>query len=140
MKRLVRRALFLSLLPLAVATQGCSTYSYFDLDLKLGTGFDIVNTGRINSCHMFVTGAATDDFTLSYNTCHTIDTGAREIGKIQYSTFADSGNVTFTLLLFERMESAACELGSGAVTLPVDSGKTTIGTLTVPTLETGCPQ
>ncbi|HET6149017.1 MAG TPA: hypothetical protein VFH68_15875 [Polyangia bacterium] len=140
MKRLVSRALFLSLLPLAVASQGCSTYSYFDIDMKLGVDFNIVAIGRINSCHMFVTGAATDDFTLSYSACHTIDTAARDIGKIQYSTLADSGNLTFTLVLFERMESEACKLGTGAVTLGIDSGKTVAGTLTVPTLEAGCPQ
>jgi len=140
MKRLVRAALFLSLLPLVLASQGCSNYSYFDIDMKLGVDFNVVAIGRIFSCHMFVTGAATDDFTLSYNTCHTIDTGAREIGKIQYSTLADSGNLNFNLRLFERMESEACQLGSGTTTLAIDSGKTVAGTLTVPTLEAGCPQ
>ena len=140
MKRLLSRALFLSLLPLALAAQGCSTYSYFDIDMKLGTDFNIVAIGRINSCHVFVTGAATDDFTLSYNTCHTIDTATRDIGTVQYSTFADAGNVTFTLRLFERMESTGCEIGTGATTLGVQSAKTVMGTLTVPTLEAGCPQ
>jgi len=140
MSRLASKLLFLSLLPLALALQGCNTYSYFDIDMMLGTDFNVVAIGRINSCHVFVTGATSDDFTLPYAKCHTINTATRDVGKIQYATFADSGNVTFTLRLFERMESTACELGTGAVTLAVDSGKTAIGTLTVPTLEAGCPQ
>lgn len=139
MSRLVSRLLVLSLLPLALASQGCSTYSYFDVDMKLGTDFNTVAIGRIFSCHVFVTGAASDNFTLPYNKCHAIDPATRDIGKVQYSTFADSGDVVFTLRLFEKMESTPCELGSGSTTLAVQSAKTVAGTLTVPTLEMGCP-
>jgi hypothetical protein len=140
MKRLATTLGLLILLPFAFAAQGCGNFSYFDVDMKLGTDFNVVAIGRIFSCHVFVTGAASDDFTLPYNKCHAINTGTRDVGTFQYSTLADSGNVTFTLRLFERMESAGCELGNGAVTLAVDSGKTVAGTLTVPTLGAGCPQ
>jgi hypothetical protein len=135
----MKKLWFLALLPLVVSVQACNTYSYFDVDMKLGTGFDVVAIGRIFSCHMFVTGAATDDFTLDYVTCHNINPGTRDIGKIQYSTFADSGSLTFTLRLFEKMESDACQIGVGATTLAVDKSKTVAGDLTAPYTPPGCP-
>ncbi len=36
----------LALLPLAVATQACSNYSYIDLDIKLGSGFNTVTISQ----------------------------------------------------------------------------------------------
>jgi hypothetical protein len=138
--RRLRRLLWLGLLPLAAMSPACNTYSYFDLDMKVGSGFDTVMIGRILSCHVFVGGATTDDFTLDYAKCHTINAGTQDIGKIQYSTFADSGsNVIFTLRLFEKVESDACELGHGSTTLTVDSGKTVAGTVTAPYIGPGCP-
>jgi hypothetical protein len=132
MKRLAAKLLFLSLLPLALASQGCSTYSYFDLDLKEGAGFDTVTYGRVNSCQVFVTGAVTDSFPLKYEVCHH-NSNTTEIGKIQYSTFADSGSsLTFTLRLFGTETSDSCEIGHGATTLTVDGGKTVPGTIVVP--------
>jgi hypothetical protein len=140
MKKLAGTLLFVSSLLLIVVAQGCNTYSYFDVEMKLGTAYNTVAIGRINSCHVFVTGGSADDFTLPYANCHTIDPGTRNVGKFQYATFADSGSaVTFTLHLFEKVESAECELGTGSTTLTVEGGKTVAGSLTVDTLKAGCP-
>jgi hypothetical protein len=82
-----------------------------------------------------VTGGATDSFTLDYAACHKHDaaTGSIGNGKVQYSTFADSGSsLTFTLRLFGTLESDSCEIGHGATTLTVDGGKTVAGTVTAP--------
>jgi hypothetical protein len=111
---------------LALSAGGCNSYSYVDLDLQTGAGFSIVTIGDVSNCHVFVTGATTDDFTLSTAVCHSIDTATGEIAKIQYSTFADSGSVTFTLKLFQGgQEVDGCLIGNVAATIPIESGKTT---------------
>ncbi len=138
-----RWLLLLALLPLVVLAQGCSTYSYFDVDLKLGDGFNtVVQTGNITKCHVFVTGAATDDFLIGNNICLNSDklASTKDLGKIRYSTFADSGDVTFTLRLFHLMETDACELGHADTKLTVSSGNTVAGMITVPLSGPGCPQ
>jgi hypothetical protein len=129
----------LALLPLALAAQACSSYSYYDLDLKMGTGFSIATAGSVQFCHMFVTGAATDDFEVPPAACKTAGMRGFDIGTIEYSTFADAGNVTFTLKLFQYPESnPACELGEASTTLPAGKGTRTPGTINVPLMGTGC--
>jgi hypothetical protein len=126
MKRLSwRHGLALLLLPLAFATQACNTYSYLDVDLTVGTGFETsTTTGLITNCHVFVTGAAKDDFALEVADCRA-DPGTKEIKKLQYSTFADSGTLTFQLRLFEKgFQSDGCEIGNGMQSVTIDPGKT----------------
>jgi hypothetical protein len=129
MRRLASKLLFLSLLPLALASQGCNTYSYFDLDLKTKEPeFTPVAYGRVVTCRMFVTGAVTETFSLDYAACHLRNQSTGEIGRIQYATFADSGSsLTFTLRLFGTTESESCLIGHGETTLTVDGGKTVMG-------------
>jgi hypothetical protein len=101
-----------------------------------------VTIGQIEVCHMFVTGAATDDFQLSDQgvLCKTTNPATLDMGMFEYSTFADSGSLTFTLKLFEYPESnAACQIGVGSTTVTIPgSGTRTTGTLTVPFMGPGC--
>jgi hypothetical protein len=118
-----------ALLLLAAGAGACSSYSYYDLTLKLGTGFDPVTVGSIVSCHVIVTGAASDDIVLDPGKCKTSTTG--QIGQIEYSTFADSGSITFTFKAFQYPESnPACEVGEGATTLQAASGSRMTGMIT----------
>jgi hypothetical protein len=141
------RSPLLALLPLtlALSLQACGNYTYIDLDLKVGTGFSTVNNARIKTCHMYVTGASNEDFNIvaansTDGTCPPVNATTSSFGKIDYSTLADSGNVTFTLKLFEGLgQQAGCLLGQGATTVAVDPGKTVIGTVTVPYMGPGCP-
>jgi len=141
----MRRWLWLFLLPVAVLTQGCSTYSYFDVDLKLGDGFtNVVQVSRITNCYLAVAGADNGNFQLPATSCHPDSNtlaASRDLGKIRYSTFADSGDITFTLTLYERDPSRPeCELGHNSTTLTVSSANTVAGTITVGLTGTGCPQ
>jgi hypothetical protein len=137
MSRLSLRISFWALLMLAFSAQACSTYHYFDLDLQLDPGFNTVRIGQIEICHMFVTGAVTDDFVIDPGRCKTTDPATRNVGNIEYSTFADSGNVTFTFRIFQDPESnPLCELGHGSQTLAV-SPRTT-GTVTAAYIGPGC--
>ena len=106
----------LALLLLAFGGAACSSYSYYDLDLKWGSGFDPVKIGAIVSCHLVVSGAASDNVTLDAGKCKTATAG--DMGTIEYSTFADSGMITFTLNAFQYPESNPnCKLGEGSTTL-----------------------
>jgi predicted small secreted protein len=139
---MMRTRTSLSLLaPLLFLVQGCNTYSYFDIDLKLGAGFNTVTKGQIHDCHVFVTGAASDDFHVDAAKCQNVDPATLLMDKIEYSTFADAGNITFTLKLFKGLgEMTACEMGEAGTTLAVQSGKTIAGSISVPyAMPANCP-
>jgi hypothetical protein len=138
MKR-ARLLSLLALLPLALAAQACNSYSYVDLDIKLAPpGFTTTTIGQIEICHMFVTGATTDDFQLDPGLCKTTSPATLDMGMLEYSTF-DSGNITFTLKLFQYPESnAACQIGLGTTTVSVGSGARATGTLTASYMGPGC--
>jgi hypothetical protein len=105
-----------AVLLLACGAGACSSYSYYDLDLKLGSGFDVVKTGSIEHCVLEVSGAANDRIEIDPAPCKTAFTG--DVATVEYSTFADSGNITFTFKLFQDPESnPLCLLGEGATTL-----------------------
>jgi len=125
----MQRLPFFALGLLALAAGACSSYSYYDLDLKWGTGFDFTKISTINACHLVVSGAANDDITLDPKKCATATTG--DMGKVEYSTFADSGNITFTLNAFAFPPSNPnCKLGEGSTTLAAAKAVRMTGTVT----------
>jgi len=124
----VRLFPLLALLLLALGAGACSSYSYYDLDLKFGMGFDFNKISTIDSCHLVVSGAVTDSITLDPGMCRISTNG--EFGKVEYSTFADSGNITFF--------STTCKLGEGSTTLPAGTAVRRTGTVTA-TSTTSCP-
>ncbi|HEX3696843.1 MAG TPA: hypothetical protein VH374_15800 [Polyangia bacterium] len=105
---------------------GCDTYSYFDIHVTLTDAFDTPTRAMINTCHVFVTGAATSDATL--NKCS--PPAANDVGTFDYSTFASSGTVTFTLKAYSGAGEVT-EIGEGKVSVPIASGSTAKGELTV---------
>jgi len=131
MKRLNSSSLssLLALVLLACSAGACSSYSYYDLDLKLGTGFDVVRIGLIEHCVLDVSGAASDRIEIEPGICKTAVTG--EIGTIEYSTFADSGNIIFSLKLYQDPESnPLCLLGEGSTTIEAAKAVRRPGTIT----------
>jgi hypothetical protein len=117
-----------TLLLLAFGAGACSSYSYYDLDLKWGTGFDFSKISTILDCHLLVSGAAQDDITLDFKKCSTATTG--DIGTVEYSTFADSGNITFTLTASQKASNPNCKLGEGSTTLAAGKGVRVPGVVT----------
>ena len=123
----------LTLVLLSFGAGACNSYSYYDLDLKFGTGFDFGKISSIYSCHLIVSGAANDDITLDPAQCRVSTSG--DFGMVEYSTFADSGNITFT---FTASASTTCKLGDGSTTLPAGMAVRRTGTVTA-TSTTSCP-
>ena len=117
-----------ALLLAAVGSSGCNTYSYFEVQVNLDDSFSPPRRGTIHSCHLFVTGAANGDFTL--DRCSPPD--SNNVGSFDYSTFSESGMVTFTLKMFQGVgERPDQEVGTGTTTLNISSGTTVKGDLTV---------
>jgi hypothetical protein len=127
-----------ALLLLAFGAGACSSYSYYDLDLTFGNGFNFNNISTIADCHLLVSGAATDSIQLDPGQCRISTAG--EYGKVEYSTFADSGSITFTLNAFQKpANNPNCELGEGSITLEAGTAVRRSGTVTAVTTTPASP-
>jgi hypothetical protein len=113
---------------LALAAGACNSYSYYDLDLKWGTGFDFTKISTIQDCHLLVSGAAKDDIILNSLQCSTATTG--DMGMVEYSTFADSGSITVTLTASTKASDPNCKMGEGSTTLATGKAVRIPGTVT----------
>jgi len=131
-------------LVLALAATGCNTYKYFDIDVSFdpqstGMGFDSTDVAQISSCRITVSGA--DSATSDLRDCPPppASTAPFEVGQFEYSTFASSGTMTFTVVTYTGAgQMDACKNGSGTVSIPV-SGMTTIaGKLVIEKTGAGC--
>jgi hypothetical protein len=132
-----RSMLLLAAAPLLLLAQACNQYSYFDVDTQLASTFNVVDMARIQDCHLTASGADHGDILLS--TCQGAAPTMRDLGYVRFSTFADSGDVTFKISIYDcTTEAPSCLLGSNMVTLPIKSGGTTLGQLTVPCTDTSC--
>ena len=143
MTRSLSRCLCLALLvAAAAATSGCHTYKYFDITAQLDNSWSTTSAFTINICSVDVTGADHDSFVLPSNQkCPNRNPSGdfHDLGAFEFSTFADSGEMTFTLTVFQGMSPVMdCEIGKGMVTIPVSSATTITGTLSVPCSATDC--
>ena len=141
MRRL--RVLLLACLPLVLAAaSGCKTYKYFDVQVKFDPAtFTSTDVFTINVCQVTVTGADSDQFILEPMTCVNRSPVGNPLtgGKFEFSTFADSGTMTFKLDGYQGTSvSPACLIGSGMTSIKVTSTMTLTGDLTVAKTGNGC--
>jgi len=133
----MRRGLWVLLLGLAAtASVGCKDLHYFDVNVVF-TGFGAGGSvSTIEVCHVYVTGADKADFYVTKN-CPPPNSGVT-MGVFEYSTNADSGDLTFTMQAYNGIpEDTQCLFGQGAVTIPI--GATTVnGELMVMPTGGGC--
>ena len=114
---------------------GCNTYHYYDIKVDFGS-IGIEEAGELKLCDVFVTGADTDRFNLPTTgdkkvTCP-INTNWPDLGEFEYSTFTDSGNLTFTLNGYnDTPPSDNTKCISGATTLAASSEITHNGSITL---------
>ncbi|HXJ19824.1 MAG TPA: hypothetical protein VMT03_06280 [Polyangia bacterium] len=114
---------------------GCNSYHYFDITVDFGS-VSFEEAGGIKRCEVFVSGADTDNFVLpstgAKRVACPIDSNWPELGTFEYSTFTDSGSLTFTMNAYNMtppMDSYICV--SGATTLSASSAITQTATITL---------
>ena len=103
----------------ALGSAGCKDYTYFDVHVQFDPATFSGRVGSVQACHLFVTGAETNDYGIANNTrnCPPANAGL-DMGIFEYSSLADSGQLTFTMKVYKGMvESAACLFGEGSVLL-----------------------
>jgi hypothetical protein len=100
---------------------GCQTYTYINVD----TRFDPVSVDtplafRHSNCRIAVSGADQDEFALP---CPP-PPGQLKIADFQYSTFASSGEITFTMSGRDSTGGVGEEITRGEVSVTLMEGKT----------------
>jgi hypothetical protein len=105
---------------------GCSQYKYFDIHVAFDPSmYDISTTQLVRDCRVTVSGKASSVFTLPPGVCpnrHTAmdNTDPLDAGTFEFSSFADSGSLIFTVETFEGAGlQPQCKSGEGSATVPV---------------------
>ena len=108
----------------ALGAAGCNEYHYYDIRVAYdGAQFNPNMISQVQNCHVFVTGADTDDFYLEGN-C-TNGAATTNIGVFEFATFADSGTLNFTIRTYVGIEFEMCLFGTGTKAIPATSAITT---------------
>ena len=138
----MKRFRFLRTVPLLAVVlgglaSGCNTYHYYDIDVQFMSPVTATEVSVMKLCLIDVSGAATDEVTLD---CPPVN--FPDMGTFEYSTFADSGPITFTFNgFFDVPKSSSNQCTSHNTTLTASSQITQTGTITVTDFNTtNCPQ
>jgi hypothetical protein len=133
------REMKLGMLALALAAGGCNTYKYFDIDVSFDPlTFDSTDVATISICRVTVSGADNGQFEIANCPPHSV-TAPLEVGPFEYSSFADSGTMTFKVDTFtSKGQTDNCKNGFGMVPIPVTSATTITGTLQIAKTGPGC--
>jgi hypothetical protein len=130
------RAMPLLALVLGGLTSGCNTYHYYDIDVKFMTPFTSSQASVMKLCLIDVSGAASDTLILDCPPAHYPD-----MGTFEYSTFADSGPITFTFKAFyDAPQSPTNQCTTGNTMLTATDQITQTGSITLTDFNaTNCP-
>jgi hypothetical protein len=138
---------------LALGGAGCNTYHYYDIhalfDPSSGPGmpgFTGASAFSVQVCVVSISGADNTTFELPLNNvpeqrCPDVRPGqnALDAGMFEYSTFTDSGTLTFTLDAFQDLaQTPGCHIGSGNVKVPATSAITTSAELHIKLQSASC--
>jgi hypothetical protein len=130
------RAVPLLAVALAALAGGCNTYHYYDIDVKFMSPFTESQASVMKLCLVDVSGAATDSLVLD---CPPVK--YPDMGTFEYSTFVDSGSITFTFnAFFDLPQSPSNQCTSALTTLTASDQITQTGTITPTDFNaTNCP-
>jgi hypothetical protein len=144
MRRLARLLPLLAL----VAAAGCNEYHYYDINVKFN--LDSANGGfspignevtTIQVCIMNVTGADSDSMRMGPFAQGLPVSSTGVLGIVEFSTFADSGQLTFTMSCYDDTTTTNdCKTGEGTKTVNVSTATTVNEELIVNRVAAGCLQ
>ena len=110
----------------ALASVGCKDLHYYDVTVRFDGATISEGIGsRAETCHVYVTGSDTDNFYFGSPMACGVRRQGLTLGTFEYSSNADSGQLTFTLKAYDGIpEDTQCQFGEGSVEIPV--GITTV--------------
>jgi hypothetical protein len=145
----MRRALhLLPVLALAAAAAGgCNEYHYYDVTVTFNGntaagGFNLGSeVAALQVCVMSVSGADSDSLRLGPNRQGLpIAPGLSTLGVVEFSTFADSGQLAFKMECYtSTILTADCKSGEGTTAVTATSMPTNTAALVVNKVAAGCP-
>jgi hypothetical protein len=128
-------AFVLAAAPAVLGLSGCNTYKYVDVHVTFDAAtFSSDSALAITVCKVTVSGADSTSFPLPEGKCpnRVKNQDPLDPGVFEYSTFADSGTLTFHLEAFVGTgQRPECKAGDGSVSIPVTSATTLTGDLKV---------
>jgi hypothetical protein len=122
------KACLLAVLLATAASAGCAEYKYYDINVRFNTappmnfaGSSDVST--VQTCVIEVSGADTAEYTFRDNEqCPPMSAGGSpltDMGTFEYSSTADSGELTFTFRAYVGPALQECLVGQGSTTIAV---------------------
>jgi hypothetical protein len=113
---------------LLAAVTGCAEYKYYDISVRFNTtppmnfnGSSDVST--VQTCTVEVSGADTAEYTFGDDEqCPPMSPGGSpltDMGTFEYSSTADSGELTFTFRAYIGPALQECLVGQGSTTIAV---------------------
>ncbi len=128
---------------------GCNTYHYYDIDVSFGT-IPIEQASLLQVCELVVSGADSKTTTFpstiiglapNEKSVCPIDSNWPNMGTFEFSTFADSGTLDFTVNGYKGLPVSSDNLcTSGSASIPAGSAITTPGMVTMSNFDaTKCP-
>src|SRR5688572_12593153 len=111
-----------------VTTAGCAEYKYYDISVRFNTappmnfnGSSDVST--VQNCVVTVSGADSAEYTFGRDqNCPPMSPGGSpltDMGTFEYSSTADSGQMTFTFRAYIGPAIQDCLVGEGSTIVPV---------------------
>jgi hypothetical protein len=132
-------AVLCAALSIAALVSGCNTYHYYDIDVKAASPVTQTQISGMQFCQILISGA--DSHTINWTQgigCP--PQGFPDIGSFEFSSYADSGNITFTFNGYSMNLDASMLCSTASTTLPANGTITQAGTITLTSFNvTACP-
>jgi hypothetical protein len=130
----------------ALGASACSEYHYYDIDVSFDTAAgQFLGTNEISTiqrCVMTVSGADSGQIVMGLNeNCPPMTAAGigTRVGIVEFSTFKDSGTLTFTFDAYDDSTlNPMCKTGSGQKMIAATGDTTNMGTLLVEKVAAGC--
>jgi hypothetical protein len=123
--KLVSRLLSLGfVVGLGLASSGCDEYKYVDLHVTFDRAtLPTTAYAEVKFCRVTVSGADSSQFRIQ--NCPPPSTALGDVGIFTYSTFADSGQLTFKIEAFTSQNESRpeCILGTGTTNVSVSASQ-----------------
>jgi|SRR5436190_3494600 len=130
--------LVLALALAAAGAAGCNEFHYYDITLSFNgdstaaQGFKTGEIGNIQVCVVTVSGADSGSLRIGPHQQGLPVMVGSLVGTFEYSTFADSGTLTFTVDAYDATSTTPdCKVGSGSVNIMATSTTTNTGMVVV---------